>query len=309
MKEIFIEVRHYFQDGNKKTWGCVTLVIALLVFLNYTYGIEPSIRNFQSQGIRFFAFFLLYAFIFTTSYGIHFLFAEKSIPDKKEFYILLLLCPLLFAAKISLNLTYFFNEEGSDDLWNKFWRLILTWPVKCILMLSAIYCIWFWSRTRRPVAGMNQNISWKPYLLLLLCAIPLLGIAATMSDFQQTYPKVKNIAFIYPFTRFDLLPTLLFELSYGMDFLTIESFFRGLLVLAFVKFAGKDAILPMAAFYCTIHFGKPLFECITSYIGGILLGVIVYNTKSIWGGLVVHLGMAWLMELAGYLGNYFNNHH
>ena len=83
-----------------------------------------------------------------------------------------------------------------------------------------------------------------------------------------------------------------------MDFLTIESFFRGFVVLAFVRYVGKDAILPMAAFYCTIHFGKPLFECITSYLGGIILGVIVYNTRSIWGGFIVHLGMAWLMDLS-----------
>jgi hypothetical protein len=27
-----------------------------------------------------------------------------------------------------------------------------------------------------------------------------------------------------------------------------------------------------------------------------MLGVVVYNTRSIWGGLIVHLGMAWLMD-------------
>ena len=132
--------------------------------------------------------------------------------------------------------------------------------------------------------------------MLLLCAIPLLVIAAATSDFQQTYPKVKNIAFILPHTQHDFVSQIVYELSYGTDFLTIESFFRGFLILAFVRYAGRDAILPMAAFYCTIHFGKPLFECITSYLGGIMLGVIVYNTRSIWGGLIVHLGMAWLMD-------------
>ena len=123
-----------------------------------------------------------------------------------------------------------------------------------------------------------------------------------MDQFQQAYPKVKNIAFILPYTRYDVIYTLLYELSYGTDFLTIESFFRGFVVLAFVRYVGKDAILPMAAFYCTIHFGKPLFECITSYFGGIILGVIVYNTRSIWGGFIVHLGMAWLMDIFAIIG-------
>jgi membrane protease YdiL (CAAX protease family) len=92
-------------------------------------------------------------------------------------------------------------------------------------------------------------------------------------------------------------------LSYGSDFLGIEIFFRGFLILAFIKWAGQDAILPMACFYCTIHFGKPLGECISSYFGGILLGIVVYNTRSIYGGLIVHLGIAWLMEIGGYIGN------
>jgi hypothetical protein len=161
-----------------------------------------------------------------------------------------------------------------------------------------IYGVWTWSRYKKPVAGMNKNFNWKPYLLLLACTIPLLAFASSIADFQHAYPRVKNIAFIYPHTQYDFACKIFYELSYGIDFFTIESFFRGFVVLAFVRYVGKDAILPMAAFYCTIHFGKPLFECITSYFGGIILGVIVYNTRSIWGGLIVHLGMAWLMELS-----------
>jgi hypothetical protein len=55
----------------------------------------------------------------------------------------------------------------------------------------------------------------------------------------------------------------------------------------------------MAIFYCTIHFGKPLGECISSFFGGIILGVVSYHTRTIFGGFMVHVGIAWLMELAG----------
>jgi membrane protease YdiL (CAAX protease family) len=116
---------------------------------------------------------------------------------------------------------------------------------------------------------------------------------------------VQRIDFINQYVTHPLPWKLLYELSYGIDFVTIEFFFRGFLILAFTRFAGKDAILPVAAFYCSIHFGKPLFECITSYAGGIILGAVVYNTRSIWGGLIVHLGIAWLMELAGYVGHLY----
>ena len=130
--------------------------------------------------------------------------------------------------------------------------------------------------------------------------IPLIAVASTQPDFLTMYPKMKAIG-----NNASWFQKLLFELSYGTDFITVELFFRGFLILAFIKWAGKDAILPMACFYCTIHFGKPLAECISSYFGGILLGIVVYNTRSIIGGLLVHLGIAWMMEWGGYLGNHF----
>ena len=136
---------------------------------------------------------------------------------------------------------------------------------------------------------------------MLLIMVPLVAAASTQPDFLAIYPKLKNIAFLSEEKNHGLYK-ILYELSYGTDFFTIELFFRGFLVLAFTKWFGRDAILPMALFYCTIHFGKPLGECISSFFGGIILGVVTYNTRSIWGGLMVHLGIAWLMELAGYMG-------
>jgi hypothetical protein len=132
--------------------------------------------------------------------------------------------------------------------------------------------------------------------------IPLIAIASTQADFLAIYPKLRSLLHPNHNIHLSLFHKFLFELSYGSDFLGIEIFFRGFLILAFIKWAGKDAILPMACFYCTIHFGKPLGECISSYFGGLLLGVVVYNTRSIYGGLIVHLGIAWMMEIGGYIG-------
>ena len=298
MKEILTHLGNYFKDSNKKVALLTSLFVAILITVNYTAGIESTIKRYQSPGIRIFSFFLLYAFVFSTSYGIQFFFSDKIVYYKKQFLLLLLICPLLFALKIGLEISLFMSDAALSDPWNRYWNIVATWPAKCLLILSAIYAVWRLNGYEKPVAGMNAYPNWKPYIILLLCAIPLVAVAGTMSEFQHTYPKVKNIAFILPYTRYDISYKLLYELGYGTDFLTIESFFRGFVVLAFVRYVGKDAILPMAAFYCAIHFGKPLFECITSYIGGIILGVIVYNTRSIWGGFVVHLGMAWLMELS-----------
>ena len=49
-----------------------------------------------------------------------------------------------------------------------------------------------------------------------------------------------------------------------------------------------------------LHFGKPLGECISSVFGGYILGVIALYSRNIWGGVVLHMGVAALMELAAF---------
>jgi hypothetical protein len=46
-----------------------------------------------------------------------------------------------------------------------------------------------------------------------------------------------------------------------------------------------------------IHFGKPLSECLGSVVAGIALGTLALRTGSIYGGVVVHCGVAWSMDL------------
>jgi len=182
---------------------------------------------------------------------------------------------------------------------------VMYWPFKVVVITIILWVIWKLTREKQPFYGTGiKNFSVRPYLLMLLIMVPLVGAASTQADFLAMYPKLKSISFLNNKENSGWYK-LLYELSYGSDFFTIELFFRGFLVLAFAKWAGKDAILPMALFYCTIHFGKPLGECISSYFGGLILGVVIYHTRTIFGGLLVHVGIAWMMELGGYLGNKF----
>jgi membrane protease YdiL (CAAX protease family) len=92
-----------------------------------------------------------------------------------------------------------------------------------------------------------------------------------------------------------------YEIAYALDFITVEFLFRGFMVIGLMSMIGRGAVLMMAVTYCFLHFGKPPVEAISSIFGGYILGVIAYETKSIWGGIVIHVGIALSMEIAAYI--------
>jgi membrane protease YdiL (CAAX protease family) len=301
MKSILQYIRRYFEAVNKKTLILVTLFTAVLVFINYQYGLDGAIRKINSAGIKLIHWYGVFLIAFGIPYLLAGFFGPVSFSGKKKFLFLLFTAPFIFALKLSLDIPIGFPTNAN---WNNYWNHILYWPLLLAIIGGILYVYWRLLDREQPFYGFTQkNLEWKPYLLMLLFMVPLIAAASTQRDFLEVYPKLQSIAAVYNEEGMTWMHKLLFELAYGTDFIGIELFFRGFLILAFIKWAGKDAILPVACFYCTIHFGKPMGECISSYFGGLVLGIIVYNTRSILGGLLVHLGIAWMMELGGYIGN------
>ena len=148
-----------------------------------------------------------------------------------------------------------------------------------------------------PFYGINKIRDSKPYFLMVLYMLPLIIWAACQNSFLHMYPRAHFVEHLE--VKQDFFHYLVFECSYGFDFVSIELFFRGFLILAFMRIAGMQCILPAACFYCCIHLGKPMPEAISSFFGGLILGTVSYHSKSIWGGFIVHLGIAWMMEVAG----------
>ena len=144
----------------------------------------------------------------------------------------------------------------------------------------------------------------KPYLILLVGAAVVVAIGSTFSDIQDFYPKYARSgcgAFAVATDLPEWVVVMAYEVAYGFDFISTEYFFRGFLVIGLYRYLGPHVLLPMAASYAVLHFGKPAVEAFSSIFGGYILGVIAVHHKSIWGGVTVHVGLAWMMELAGYV--------
>ncbi|NBP70611.1 MAG: CPBP family intramembrane metalloprotease [Cytophagia bacterium] len=130
--------------------------------------------------------------------------------------------------------------------------------------------------------------------------LPLLLSASFLESFQRQYPMYKSNNAYLLLNVPEWVTALTYEIAYGLDFITVELLFRGFLVIGMIKILGRNAIVPMAVIYCMLHFGKPMGEAISSIFGGYILGVVAYETRSVWGGIIVHMGIAWLMEIIAY---------
>ena len=281
------------------------MMLGLMIYLNYWQGLEKKYAAAsETQVQNFLRYYLLYAIPFVAAFFLQPLFfSDCTYFSNKWFWIILLLAPAFFSFRVIFS----FHQVWLNKTWHGPDRLLyvycINWIVRVIVLIVPVIFIWWIKDSgQQPFYGNKAIINIKPYIIMLLIMLPVIALASTQKDFLLLYPKAKMLSSIAINQPMDHWRKLLFELCYGLDFLSIEFFFRGFLILSLIDICGTHCIVPMACFYCAIHLGKPMSEAITSFWGGILLGIIAYNTGSIWGGLIVHLGIAWMMEAGGWVG-------
>jgi Type II CAAX prenyl endopeptidase Rce1-like len=307
MNLIFSYLQDYFRNVDKWLLVFCSCFAAIFVTLNYRFGIETKwLYNINNRFEKFLGFYCVYMIAFIIPFLVILFTRHKQVAASPSLWFLLLLAPALFALKVSFSGFTQWIAGNSGNSWNRYYSIIVNLPSRLLLVVIPLLLFWWFQKSQVSFWGLTtKNFNWHPYALMLLVMVPLITFASTQADFLHMYPKVKQVAFIDNITKHPWWYKTIYEISYGLDFFTIELFFRGFLVFAFVRYVGADAILPMAVFYCSIHFGKPLFECISSFFGGMLLGIIAYRTQSILGGIMVHLGIAWMMEIGGFIGNLY----
>ena len=170
----------------------------------------------------------------------------------------------------------------------------------------------FWFFVTRKESGEElygfrfRGVNLRPYFLMLVFMAPFIAWASFQPDFLQTYPRFTDTAAGNHLGIAPAYTFFIFELFYGLAFVSVEFFFRGYFTIGLARYLGKGVIPLMAVIYCMIHFQKPMVEAVSSIFGGALLGIIALNTRSIYGGIIAHLGVAWMMEIAAFTQMYYD---
>ncbi|MCG8424676.1 MAG: CPBP family intramembrane metalloprotease [Proteobacteria bacterium] len=131
---------------------------------------------------------------------------------------------------------------------------------------------------------------FRIYLLLFVLVFPVVVIAAQNESFYRTYP-------FYKWSNRSSFDFLAWQGLYALQFLSLEFFFRGFMLRGLGRAMGSKAIFVMIVPYCMIHFGKPLAETLGAIFAGIILGTLAMRTRSMWGGVVIHIGVAVTMDV------------
>lgn len=139
----------------------------------------------------------------------------------------------------------------------------------------------------------------RVYGLIYVMLLPMFLLVSFTPQFLDFYPKMHITSYVgaLGWERWQLIG--LFELFYANDFIGVEGMFRGALVIGLARWLGPRAVLPMALTYMCIHLGKPDLELCSSVIGGYILGVLAWRTHHLWGGIIIHLGIAMFFEAVG----------
>ncbi len=280
----------------------VSAYLAVCIALNYRFDIEDTWIDADRRAITTWLKYILFYLVAIVPplLAYRLFFKQVTFLKKPGFWLI-----LVFGIAVYSFAGYFYQDWdwiGRTVEWprNYFWQRCSDQLSNAMLVFIPITIYWWFSdRQQQPLYGFKlKNYPYGPYLVLLALMVPLVFFASTQKDFLETYPRIQHIVPIVKQSFHpDWLYYALFELCYGIDFIAAEFFFRGFMILALVRYAGSRIILPVAVFYCFIHFGKPMGEAVSSYFGGIILGTIAYYTRSIAGGVLIHLGIAWLMEL------------
>ncbi|MSR32007.1 MAG: CPBP family intramembrane metalloprotease [Gemmataceae bacterium] len=200
-----------------------------------------------------------------------------------------------------LDLAQFLGADSLAKLFQDFFSHPLGrlsfWMFGCVLCYAVIpMALVRLALGERPADFGLRGFDFKktlPWLLLALVVMaPLVWMASGRPRFLLVYPFYEPARVSFPAWDF-----FLWEVLYAFQFLALELFFRGFLIHSTIPVIGAWSIPVMVIPYCMIHFHKPFLEAFAAILAGVFLGWLGIKTKSIFPGAILHIMVAWSMDV------------
>lgn len=305
MKKIWGLLTHHLREDFHLLQYSLTLGFLLVYLtLNYRFDFEDSYLETMDGFSKFYGYFIFYSIPYFIAISV-FAICKNRIEIFRQRTFWLKSVFAIFIMTLDASLPYLdtlLNNLSNPQLQFWLYKVVIN-GVSFITVLIPILTFYY---LRDQNLGHHYGLSGyqfdaRPYFTMLLIMLPLIIAASFNPAFIRQYPMYKSTSAHAFLGVPEWVTVAIYEFAYGLDFITVEYLFRGFMVLAMAQFLGRSAVLSMAVVYCVLHFGKPAGEALSSIFGGFILGVVAYETKSVWGGVIVHMGIAWMMELVAFL--------
>ncbi len=203
------------------------------------------------------------------------------------------------------------NYHGSTGAWHRLAPRLpdlgafsgiaahLYWFVSTLLLLG-VAPVAILRLLGEPVAEYGLGAGrWRLGLglaaLLLASMLPVVLVASTIPAFATHYPLAGAAA-----SAGNLFAA--YEVGYALYFVGWELMFRSFLLFGLYRRIGIAAVYVQALPFALLHFGKPEAEALGSIAAAVALGYLALRTRSFWWGALVHVGVAFSMDLAAAWG-------
>ncbi len=110
MKKIIGYLKDYFLATNKIILLFASLFTAVLIFINYHFGLSKTIYRFGNLG-QYFGWYFVFLTAFSYGYFLQVLVLKSVFFKNKKFLFLLLMAPAIFAWKMSFAPDFTFSTE------------------------------------------------------------------------------------------------------------------------------------------------------------------------------------------------------
>ncbi|MBU8871215.1 MAG: CPBP family intramembrane metalloprotease [Gemmatimonadales bacterium] len=315
MGTILSHLKQYVRE-NARPWSYLLVAAFLIVAFYVNYGLDfkgSTLRVHRSvpRNLVFYLVFFAVPYISTLLIVLCGSEEAKRLRERRFWltcgFMLVVLALNRTALRIPelvishLEPVIFHQKPGAFEI--IYWQRCLVNLVRLAALGGPVWVFWKLFQKEIPhFYGLQwRGFHWRPYLIMLALMVPPIVWASFQSSFLETYPlcRPNSLTHIHDWPVW--MTYTLHEFFYALRFIGVEIFFRGFLVLGMVRWLGKATLLPMVVLYAFWHFGKPFPEALGSVFGSYILGVLALRTKSINGGILIHMGIALLMNLAAFI--------
>ncbi len=215
--------------------------------------------------------------------------------------------PVILAVAIGLSLNNYLKRSAPA-----FWDAVVSsttdpdfarmswWTVSNVFLLGVLPVVvarlsgWTFREMGFGLGSLRRHIGW--YLGAAAVMVPTVIAISWFPAFQATYPFYRAT----DSSRYlALLPV--WWLLYAIQFVAVEGLFRGVLAVGLVR---RMRLEPLVAAglatipYAMIHFAKPAPETFGAIVAGVALSWLALRSRSIWGGVALHVTVALTMDIA-----------